>query len=381
MVKKNNSVIGRYTYDSDGMRITKTTAEGPTTYHVMNGVCYGETRSNGQNLQYVFDENGRVIGFRMQFDTGSIRFYFVFNAQGDVVQLLDSWGNVQANYSYDTWGRCTATDSNGNALSSDSIGMINPFRYRGYYYDNETGLYYLQSRYYDPVVGRFLNADDTDYLGADGSFLSYNLFAYCANNPVNRVDANGHWSGWATAGIIVGAALCIAAVTVLTCGIGTATLAGAVAVGAAKGALIGVAIGTAAGGGIGYAATGTLEGTLTGAAIGFGAGSVVGAVAGGTSAGLQYGTFSSKTSLMEHFTKHGDEFGNMYSNAREYAEGARYVIKNGTYIPEKNAYIRFLGNQGKANYAFVGLKSGGRISTYHVRSVGKMIKDAIALFM
>ena len=192
VVKKNNSVIGRYTYDSDGMRITKTTAEGPTTYHVMNGVCYGETRSDGRNLQYVFDENGRVIGFRMQFDTGSARFYFVFNAQGDVVQLLDSWGNVRANYSYDTWGRCTATDSNGNALSSDSIGMINPFRYRGYYYDNETGLYYASSRYYDPEVCRFISPDTADVLTATPMALTdKNLFAYCDNNPVMREDKDG----------------------------------------------------------------------------------------------------------------------------------------------------------------------------------------------
>lgn len=229
-------------------------------------------------------------------------------------------------------------------------------------------------------MGRFINADDTTYLGADGTQLSYNLFAYCANNPINRTDTYGNWSGWATAGVIVGAALCIAAVTVLTCGVGTATLAGAVAVGAAKGALVGAAVGTAAGAGIGYAATGTLQGAATGAAIGFGAGAIVGAVAGGTSAGLKFGTFSSKTSLAKHFAKHGDEFGDMYSNAQEYADGAKYVIKNGTYIPEKNAYIKFLGNQGKANYAFVGLKSGGRVSTYHVRSVGKMIKDRISLF-
>ena len=71
----------------------------------------------------------------------------------------------------------------------------------------------------------------------------------------------------------------------------------------------------------------------------------------------------------------------MYSNAQEYADGAKYVIKNGKYIPEKNAYIKFLGSNGKANYAFVGMKAGGRVSTYHVRSVGKMIKDGISLFM
>ena len=68
------------------------------------------------------------------------------------------------------------------------------------------------------------------------------------------------------------------------------------------------------------------------------------------------------------------------TNAKDYARGAKYVIKNGTYIPEKNAYIRFLGSQGKANYAFVGMKAGGRVSTYHVRSVSKMVKDGVSIF-
>ncbi len=175
--------------------------------------------------------------------------------------------------------------------------------------------------------------------------------------------------------------LCIAAVTVLTCGVGTATLAGAVAVGAAKGALIGAATGTALGAGIGYASTGTLEGAATGAAIGFGAGAVVGAAVGGSAAGVNYGTFSSPAKLTSHFTRHGGEFGDLYSSAKEYAEGAKYVIKNGTYIPEKNAYIRFIGMEGKANYAFVGMKAGGRISTYHVVGVGKLIKDGVSLFL
>ena len=154
--------------------------------------------------------------------------------------------------------------------------------------DTETTLYYLQSRYYDPEMGRFINADDTTYLGADGTHLSNNLYAYCANNPINRTDTYGNWSGWATAGVIVGAVLVIAAITVLTCGVGTATLAGTVAVGAAKGALVGAAVGTAAGAGLGYATTGTLQGAATGAAIGFGAGAVVGAIVGGASSGLGY---------------------------------------------------------------------------------------------
>ena len=133
-------------------------------------------------------------------------------------------------------------------------------------------------------------------MGANGDFISYNLFAYCLNNLVNRTDGGGNWSGWATAGLIVGAVLCIAAVTVLTCGVGTATLAGAVAVGAAKGALIGAAAGIALGAGAGYVITGTLEGAATGAAIGFGAGAVVGAAVGGGSA---YSSYSDASAFLK----------------------------------------------------------------------------------
>ena len=99
---------------------------------------------------------------------------------------------------------------------------------------------------------------------------------------MDKVDNNGRWSLFATIATVVGVALCVAAVTVLTCGVGTATLAGAVEVGAAKGALVGAAVGTAVCAGVGYAKTGTIEGAVEGAAIGFGVGSVVGAAVGGS---------------------------------------------------------------------------------------------------
>ena len=90
-------------------------------------------------------------------------------------------------YTYDAWGNIlTVTGGMANTL-----GKANPLRYRGYIYDEETRLYYLQSRYYDPQIGRFINADDTAYLGANGDFISYNLFTYCHNNPVNMADNGG----------------------------------------------------------------------------------------------------------------------------------------------------------------------------------------------
>ena len=105
---------------------------------------------------------------------------------GDILGIADSDGNLIASYAYDPWGKVLSITG-----SDIAIGNLNPFRYRGYYYDNETGLYYLQSRYYDPEVGRFINCDDVNYIGATGSEVSYNPFAYCENNPVNYSDFTG----------------------------------------------------------------------------------------------------------------------------------------------------------------------------------------------
>ncbi len=92
-------------------------------------------------------------------------------------------------YTYNAWGKSLEISD----YSENNLGTINPLRYRGYYYDQETGLYYLQSRYYDPTVGRFINADDVSFLGVNGTVLSHNLFAYCGNNPVTRSDSKGEF--------------------------------------------------------------------------------------------------------------------------------------------------------------------------------------------
>ena len=109
-------------------------------------------------------------------------YYYVLNAQGDVVRIVNSSRSVVASYTYDPWGKIIS--------SSGTLADINPLRYRGYYYDSETGFYYLQSRYYDPEIGRFINADSYASTDATG-LLSTNMFAYCENNPVMRVDPTG----------------------------------------------------------------------------------------------------------------------------------------------------------------------------------------------
>jgi len=114
--------------------------------------------------------------------------------QGDIIALLDNTGTVVVQYVYNAWGEGLVLDANGNEITSPThIGQINPFRYRGYFYDVETGWYYLKSRYYDPTTGRFINMDSITY--ADSSAINgLNLYVYCENNPVMDIDPDGNWS-------------------------------------------------------------------------------------------------------------------------------------------------------------------------------------------
>ncbi|WP_286165469.1 RHS repeat domain-containing protein [Clostridium facile] len=109
-----------------------------------------------------------------------------------ILSILDSNGNIVVNYTYDSWGNPISITGS----MADTIGQLNPFRFRSYYYDTESGLYYLQSRYYDPVVKRFINADEI--AGVVGDINSHNLYSYCLNNPINMSDSNGNWPKWVT---------------------------------------------------------------------------------------------------------------------------------------------------------------------------------------
>ncbi len=134
-------------------------------------------------------------------------YYYLYNVQGIITGILDYTGTLVVNYSYDAWGNIgKITDGEGTDKTADGafLGNVNPFRYKGYCYDNETGFYYLQSRYYDPATGRFLNADDTDMLkGKDTELLAKNLFAYCENNPVMESDPSGYDLYYAYPGYIM----------------------------------------------------------------------------------------------------------------------------------------------------------------------------------
>lgn len=120
----------------------------------------------------------------------------IYNLQGDVTAIADESGDIVAKYQYDAWGKVLAVTNSYNMVqTSDTfIGNINPIRYRGYYYDRETGFYYLNSRYYDPETGRFINMDDTGVVTASPTVMTdKNLYSYCDNNPVMRKDNGGEF--------------------------------------------------------------------------------------------------------------------------------------------------------------------------------------------
>ena len=182
-----------FEYDFDGLRTSKKVGNVTHNYFYASGQLLRETYGSNV-LDFSYDADGYPYALKYNGTT----YYYITNLQGDVMYLVDGTGATVASYEYDPYG---------NILSATGpMAEINPLRYRGYYYDAELEMYYLQSRYYDPMVGRFINADDIGYLGADESILSYNLYAYCKNNPINYVDSAGEWLARLVGGV-AGAAI------------------------------------------------------------------------------------------------------------------------------------------------------------------------------
>ena len=189
-------------YNSDGIRIRKDDWREEISHidhlytldgsRIISEQCLAKNGSNevtdSYTLYYIYDTAGSVIGF----EYNGTKYWYDKNLQGDITAIRNASGTLVAQYAYDAWGKhIRITDGSGNDVSNNEthIANINPFRYRGYYFDVETGWYYLNARYYDPNVGRFISPDAI--LGANGGLQGYNLFAYCNNNPVMYIDPNG----------------------------------------------------------------------------------------------------------------------------------------------------------------------------------------------
>lgn len=175
-----------YTYDTNGVRASKTVNGRTTEFNVLGSKILAQDSIDGEMyFQYSGDE---LIGFHLD----DVQYFYIKNPNGDIVGITDYDGNLIAEYEYDEWGKLlsitTAEEGNEEQLR---IANANPFRYRGYYYDSETGYYYLQSRYYNPEWGRFISADDFNYVN-NSKPINLNAYCYCADNPIMRSDPTGN---------------------------------------------------------------------------------------------------------------------------------------------------------------------------------------------
>ena len=226
-----NGLTASYTYDEQGIRSGKT-INGVTTSFSYNGSLLMAQVAPGKSLLFSYDANGQAISVNYN----GTEYYYLRNGQNDIVGLMDESGVRVVEYIYDAWGKLIST----TGTLATTLGADNPFRYRGYYYDTETGLYYLTTRYYDPEVCRFISADV--YMSTGQGVLGGNMWAYCLNNPVNRFDTCGTWSmpNWEKIAIGIAAIAVGVAVTAITggtaipaliAGVKAACIAGAISAG------------------------------------------------------------------------------------------------------------------------------------------------------
>lgn len=193
----NNDLIVTYKYNYDGIRTEKTVNNVTYKYYLEDkNIEYLQFSDNV--LYFIRDDDDKLVGFKYNSDI----YYYVKNLQNDIIGIKNANSDIIATYEYDNFGKILSIkDSNGNEITSNThIAHINPFRYRSYYYDSETNLYYLNARYYNPEWGRFLNLDGI--LGSNNDILSFNLYSYCSNNFTNYNDQTG--TGLFSAAIFVG---------------------------------------------------------------------------------------------------------------------------------------------------------------------------------
>ena len=177
----------QYTYDDKGLRIKKEIKKNSNTT-ITNYVYEGDkliAENSSQGLiNYLYDENNQLYGFVFQDN----RYYYIRDSLQNILGIIDDNGTLVVKYSYSAYGMKGSI----TGPMATTIGNLNPFRYKGYYYDVETGLFWLSSRYYSPELCRFISPDSVDYLDPS-SINGLNLYAYCMNDPINYADPSGHW--------------------------------------------------------------------------------------------------------------------------------------------------------------------------------------------
>lgn len=176
-IEKSDLTVDYY-YNISGIR-TEKNVNGKITKYILEGNDIIAEVSDEYIIWYIYNESTDVIGFIYNGE----KYYYHKNSTKDIIGIVDESGSNVVTYTYDAWGNIT--NKSGNIL----LANINPYRYKSYYYDNETGLYYLKYRYYDSKTGRFINTDNLEYTANNNT--DYNLYAYCCNDPVNNFDPEG----------------------------------------------------------------------------------------------------------------------------------------------------------------------------------------------
>ena len=297
----------QYTYNANGIRTSKT-VNGVMHHYTLDGAKILREAWGSNTIIPMYDNEDAVCGIQYNGEP----YYFFKNLQGDIIAITDKDAKVVAKYSYDAWGVCTISQDSSDC----GIAAVNPFRYRGYYYDIEIGLYYLQSRYYNPTVGRFVNSDAMEYIYYEGQNIGTNVFAYCENDPVNNMDPNGTFTLFACIiiGVIVGA------------------VAGAVASKMIYGKVNGWWV---------------LGGAVIGGVLGYFGGAFFGA------SGIKAGTLASKISMsrVRWVGKIGEKLSRLPKNTKRIeslSKSAKYRIPD--YLDKANKIIGDVKNVKKLSY-------------------------------
>ncbi len=244
-----------YKYNDNGYRTSKTINNQVINYTLSGNLVVYET-DGVYEIVYSYDVDGSLISFNYDNNitdqNDGDEYFYIRDLLGNIVKLVDEDGNIIVEYSYDSYGNITSID---DTSAGDVISLINPYTYRGYRYDREINMYYLNSRYYNPEIGRFINADGL--IGEVGNLQTHNMYAYCANNPVMFTDPSGEFAiSLAILGLIIGA------------GIG-ATIGGIIAYNIAEGS------GAKGWELFGWTALGVVGGGIIGGAIGYGVGTLI----------------------------------------------------------------------------------------------------------